>query len=75
MINLIMFETPAGSPIYLNPESVQSLANFPNSNGQAIVEVVMPSGSVKVKGTLESVARMIAMPELEQFAQKKGKTR
>lgn len=59
MINLIMFETPAGNPIYLNPDAVLSIANFPNSNGQAIVEVALPSGSVKVKGTLEDVARQI----------------
>jgi hypothetical protein len=31
MINLILFETPDGHPVYLNPDAVQSLAVFPNS--------------------------------------------
>jgi len=59
MITLIQFETPTGYAIYLNPETVQSIANAPNSTGQAVVEVAFPSGSVKVKGTIESVARML----------------
>jgi len=59
MITLIHFETPTGYAIYLNPETVQSIANAPNSTGQAVVEVAFPSGSVKVKGTIESVARML----------------
>lgn len=73
MINLISFTTPAGHPIFLNPDAVLSLAVFPNSNGQAIVEVGLPSGSVKVKGTLEDVARCIAtVPDVEP---KKGKAK
>ena len=65
MINLIMFETPAGYAIYLNPETVQSIANAPNSTGQAVVEVALPSGPVKVKGTLDSVARRLCNPEID----------
>lgn len=66
MINLMLFETPAGQPIYLNPDAVLSLAVFPNSNGQAIVEVALPSGAVKIKGTLESVAKSLAsIPDVE----------
>lgn len=73
MINLILFETPTGNPVYLNPDAVLSLANFPNSNGQAVVEVALPSGPVKVKGTIETVAKSLAsIPDIEP---KKGKVR
>ena len=65
MINLFQFDTPTGNPVYLNPDAVLSLANFPNSNGQAVVEVSLPSGPVKVKGTLDSVARRLCHPEIE----------
>ena len=65
MITLVQFETPAGYAIYLNPETVQAIANAPNSAGQAVVEVSLPSGPVKVKGTLDSVARRLCHPEIE----------
>jgi hypothetical protein len=65
MITLVQFETPAGNPVYLNPDAVLSIANAPNSTGQAVVEVSLPSGSVKVKGTLDSVARRLCHPEIE----------
>lgn len=65
MINLILFETPTGNPVYLNPDAVLSLANFPNSSGQAVVEVLLPSGTVKVKGTLESIARQLCNPDID----------
>lgn len=65
MITLIQFETPTGYAIYLNPETVQSIANAPNSTGQAVVEVSLPSGPVKVKGTLDIVARRLCHPEIE----------
>jgi hypothetical protein len=74
MNTLLQFETPTGHAVYLNPDSVQWIANWPNSAGQSVVEIQMPAGPVKVKGTLEDVARRLVQVQTLD-APKKGKAK
>ena len=55
-LRLVALETPEGQPVLVNPANVLTLSNSPNSSGQAVVQIALPTQTVRVKGTVAQVS-------------------